>query len=207
MKTEAVKTNLQKYYDLEAEYRSAGEKQSWKKNLRKEFCDLLSAEKKKTLLEIGAGAGQDSRFFMDSGFVVTAVDISGEMVKQCKQRDVDAFKLDFYELSSLNKKFDSVWAMNCLLHVPKSDLPRVLKNIDNVLNENGLFYMGVYGGKNSEEELSDDFSEIPRFFSSYIESDVIEILQDIFTVISFEQIDGSKIDTSIDFQSIIMRKK
>jgi len=40
--------------------------------------------------------------------------------------------------------------MNSLLHVPKSDLPRVLTSIDSVLDDGGLFYMGVYGGEDFE---------------------------------------------------------
>ena len=67
-------------------------KKTWKINLRNEFCNLLFNEKKKTLLEIGAGAGQDSKFFMDCGLEVTAVDLSGEMVKKCKERGIDAYE-------------------------------------------------------------------------------------------------------------------
>ena len=94
--------------------------------------------------------------------------------------------------------------MNSLLHVPKADLPEVLMNIESVINENGLFYMGVYGGEDTENNWVNDLSDTPRFFSSYSESKIKEILQSVFKIISFEQFDVGR---NIAFQSIIMRKK
>lgn len=82
------------------------------------------------MLELGAGAGYDSLFFMQSGFDVTAVDLSDEMVKKCREKGVEAFELDFYNLSSLDRKFDCVYAINSLLHVPKADLRHVLQEIN-----------------------------------------------------------------------------
>ncbi|MCL2517834.1 MAG: class I SAM-dependent methyltransferase [Oscillospiraceae bacterium] len=204
MNTEIIKSHLREYYDLEAEKRSLREKSIWKIEQCYIFYNLLINEKKETLLEIGAGTGQDSKFFMDGGLKVTAVDLSCEMVKKCKEKGIDAYELDFYNLSALNKKFDCVWSMNCLLHVPKSDLPYVLQNINAVLNENGLFYMGVYGGKDSEEELLNEIIQKSRLFTSYTEEKLTLILQNIFEIVSFKTI---KLEDHMDFQSIIMRKK
>jgi cyclopropane fatty-acyl-phospholipid synthase-like methyltransferase len=129
------------------------------------------------------------------------------MVKICIEKGIDAYELDFYDLSALNKKFDCVWSMNSLLHVPKSDLPEVLINIDSVINENGFFYMGVYGGNDTEHNWVNDLSETPRFFSSYSESKIKEVLDKVFEIISFEQLDVGSNRGNIDFQSIIMRKR
>jgi len=204
MSTEIIKSHLRDYYNLEAEQRSLREKSSWKIEQRDIFYNLIINENKETLLEIGAGTGQDSKFFMDGGLKVTAVDLSCEMVKKCKEKGIDVYELDFYNLSDLNKKFDCVWSMNCLLHVPKSDLPQVLKNISAVLNDNGLFYMGVYGGKDSEEEFLNEIIQKPRLFTSYTENKLKQILQNIFEIISFKTIE---LEDHMDFQSIIMRRK
>jgi len=204
MDIEAIKFNLREYYNSEAEYRNSSDKEEWKKLERGIFYNYLVQEGKKTLLELGAGAGQDSKFFMDCGLKVTAVDLSREMVKKCREKGIDAYELDFYNLSALNKKYDCIWSMNSLLHIPKSDLPKVLKNIDNVLNDDGLFYMGVYGGEDTENDWINDVSQIPRFFSYYSENKLRAVLQDIFEIISFEQFDVGR---NIDFQSVFMRKR
>jgi len=200
--------NLKNYYNKEAKSRNASTKQDWKIKVRDSFYDLLKQENKKTLLELGAGAGYDSLFFMDKGLQVIAIDLSHEMVNNCKDKHIEAYELDFYNLKSLNRKFDCVWAMNTLLHVPKTDLGDVLNQVDSVLLENGLFYMGVYGGEDTESEyVRSEISETPRFFS-YHSMDSLKIrLAEYFQIISFNQFEVSrKIEKHI-FQSVVMRKK
>lgn len=94
--------------------------------------------------------------------------------------------------------------MNSLLHVPKPDLLHVLNEIDSVLNENGLFYMGVYGGIDTESNYINEISDVPRYFSYYSEYKLKEILGDIFEIIEFKQMDVGR---NTDFQAAIMRTK
>lgn len=208
MDTVLFKEYLRRYYNQEAELRNKSDKADWKIKIREDFCNLIKQEHKKTLLELGAGAGYDSRFFMNNGLEVTAVDLSSEMVNKCKEKAVEAYELDFYNLSSLNKRFDCIWAMNTLLHVPKADLCEVLNGINLVLGENGLFYMGVYGGEDFEGEyVKSEVSNAPRFFSYHSESRLKTTLENYFQIIVFEQFDVGR-GTEIDiFQSIIMSKK
>ena len=206
-KTEKIKSNLRDYYNQEAELRNAGEKPDWKINEQKAFIGLALREHKKRLLEIGAGTGHDSKYFMEHGFEVTAIDLSAEMVKKCKEKGIDAYEMDFYNLSALNKKFDCIWAMNTLLHVPKSDLHQVLNDIDAVLNEDGLFFMGVWGGKDTEHDWSGHSALVdkPRFFSFHSEEKLKETLREVFDIISFKQYDVDR--ENFDFQAVVMRKK
>ena len=159
------------------------------------------------MLELGAGAGYDSQYFMDSGFDVVAVDLSHEMVKRCREKNIEAYELDFYRLSSLGRKFDCIWAMNTLLHVPKADLSAVLIEIKSVLVKDGLFYMGVYGGEDSESEyVRSEVSDSPRFFSYYSEENLKAALENHFEIISFEQLKISRRKEKHIFQSVIMKK-
>jgi len=201
--TDTIKTNLRDYYNQEAEYRNSGEKQDWKIKQREAFYNLLFNENKRTLLEIGAGTGQDSKYFIDRGLTVVAIDLSREMVRICKEKGIETYECDMYDLSALNCMFDCVWSMNSLLHVPKSDLMNVLLGIDSVLKDNGLFYMGVYGGEDTENSWINDISETPRFFSYYSEIKLKEVLQHVFEIVSFQQFDVGR---NIGFQSITMRK-
>lgn len=156
------------------------------------------------MLEIGAGPGYDSLFFMNKGLLVTAVDISREMADRCREKGIEAYELDFYNLSSLNKKFDCIYALNTLLHVPRTDLPKVLKEIDLSLNNNGALYIGLYGGENIETEfVKRDISDAPRFFSFYFDKYLKEVLKDYFTIVSFETLD---LGTDI-LHSITLKKK
>jgi SAM-dependent methyltransferase len=205
MNITALKENLRDFYNADAQGRNARGKDDFKIAHRQAFCDMVIGEAKKTLLELGAGTGHDSEYFAGRGLDVTAVDLSPEMVKLCREKGINAHELDFYNLQTLNKKFDCVWAVNSLLHVPKADLRRVLTGISDVLNENGLFYMGVWGGKDSEHEwVLEEVCEKPRFFSFFSEEKLKEAVESVFEIISFEQIETPRGDL---FQATTMRKR
>ena len=208
MRKKHFKENIIKYYDKEAELRNSNSvKADWKIKVRDGFFTIIKQKNKKTLLELGAGAGYDSQFFINNGLIVTAIDISSEMVKRCKEKFIEAYELDFYWLSTLNRKFDCIWAINTLLHVPKLDLDHVLNEINLVLEKDGLFYMGVYGGNDTEEEFTNsEVSDIPRFYAFHSEDFLKTILEKHFHIVNFTSFNiggESEIDT---FHSIIMEK-
>lgn len=202
------KENIKKFFNDEAETRNGKSvKQEWKVNARKSFLEIIKKDNKKTLLEIGAGAGYDSLFFMNNGLNVIAIDISAEMVKKCKDKNIEAYELDFYDLSSLNRKFDCIYSLNTFLYVPKKDLPKVIEKINSILNTDGLFYIGLYGGNDTVTEMVfGDVSDVPLFLAFHSEHYLKSILRNTFEVISFEHI---SIDNRIDFDtfySIVLRK-
>jgi SAM-dependent methyltransferase/ribosomal protein S18 acetylase RimI-like enzyme len=198
-----IKETLKQAYNNHAHERK-DEIQEWKVGPRNKFMSLLEEEGKRTLLEIGAGNGRDSRFFIDNGFQVVATDLSDEMVKICKAKDIEAYEIDYYNLSHMNKTFDAIWAMNCLLHVKKADLEIVLKEIDKVLSPSGLFFMGIYGGEDKEGIWEEDIYTPHRFFSFYSDNKIRDIVVKYFDLVSFDRIQtGGK----HYHQSIILRKK
>lgn len=202
--TREVKEILRQSYNNFAHEREKSELQEWKKRPRDSFLELLINEGRSTLLDIGAGTGRDSKFFMNNKFDVMAVDLSDEMIRLCQEKGIESYQLDFHNLHQIGKKFDAVWSMNSLLHVEKASLNLVLEEIKNVLKPFGLFFMGVYGGEDSEGIWQDDKYTPHRFFSFYTDESIQKVVSDYFQVISFERIEtGGK----FHFQSIIMRKK
>ncbi|AZR72108.1 hypothetical protein BBF96_01085 [Anoxybacter fermentans] len=199
-----LKASLIETYDRHAKERDKSEIEPWKAEERDYFLNLLKKEQKKFLLEIGAGPGRDSKFFKDNGLEVIAIDISTEMVKLCKKKGLKAYVMDFYNLKFYPETFDAVWALNCLLHVPKKNLPKVLEGIRNVLKPNGLFYMGVYGGPDSEGVWEDDHYWPQRFFVFYTDEHIQEVVQEYFELVYFKTIPTGG---EIHFQSLILRKK
>ena len=198
-----IKETLKQAYNNHAHERK-DEIQEWKAGPRNKFLNILKQEEKSNLLDIGAGNGRDSRFFIDNDFKVIATDLSNEMVKICKAKDIEAYVIDYYNLSHMNKTFESIWAMNCLLHVKKADLEIVLKEIEKVLLPSGLFFMGIYGGEDSEGIWEEDIYIPHRFFSFYSDDKIRDIVVKYFDLVSFDRVDtGGK----YHLQSIILRKK
>ncbi|TVY08635.1 class I SAM-dependent methyltransferase [Paenibacillus cremeus] len=199
----AFKRNLVQAYNFDAHRRNQHDKSSWKVDEREQFLKLLLDEEKKSLLEIGAGTGQDSLYFFDRGLDTTSIDISDEMIKACKEKGLNASVMDFYHLDYSDQSFDAVYALNCLLHVPKANISSVLMEIKRVLKPNGLFYMGVYGGRDSEGVWEEDSCEPKRFFSFFSDARLRELVSSIFELVYFNVVPQEKGD--LHFQSLILR--
>jgi cyclopropane fatty-acyl-phospholipid synthase-like methyltransferase len=199
-----IKQNLIKSYNNHAGERDKNKQQEWKIETRNLFFEKLKKENKETLLDIGAGTGVDSKFFMENNFDVMAVDFSEEMIKICKKKYINSIQLDFENLHKLGKKFDAIWSMNSLLHVEKLKLNLVLKEIKSILNPNGLFFMGVYGGEDSEGFWEKDKYTPSRFFSFYTDENIKKIVSCYFEIVSFNRIETGE---KYHFQAIIMKNK
>lgn len=200
-----LKESLKASYNEKADSRDKADIGEWKAIELKSYMDALNHEEFQTVLDIGAGSGQHGKYLSDYGFDVTCIDLSPSMVETCRMKGLKAEVMDYYTLDFDAESFDAVWAMNTLLHVPKVSLPAVLKNIHTVLKEDGLFYMGVYGGKDSEGVWEDDTYIPKRFFSFYTNEDILDVVSPLFEVLNFHVVPDA--GGSMDFQSLLLRKK
>jgi len=204
------KDQLRVAYDSDAERRISNEetREVWKLDIRDSFLGLLQTENKTTMLELGAGVGTDSQFFKENGLDVLAVDLSEKMVEKCKEKGINSAVFDIYELSSLGTKFDAIYSLNVLLHIPKADLPNILTSISDTLYSKGLFFYGVYGGEDSEKTITDKSKMgLPRFFSFFSDEALLNLINDKFEIVSFKTIDVGSKDPTFHFQALTLRKK
>jgi len=198
------KATLQQAYNNFADQRERSDLADWKVQERENFLALLTQEGKNAFLEIGAGTGHDSLYFQQQGLDVTAVDFSEEMIRLCKEKGLNAQLMDFTELDFPDEAFDAVQAMNCLLHVPKAQLDAVLLEIRRVLKPSGLFFLGIYGGQDSEGIWENDSYEPKRFFAMYEDEAIKKIVQRRFKLEDFHTVNMDP--GTPHFQSLLLRK-
>jgi SAM-dependent methyltransferase len=196
---------LNEAYNRHAAERDTLPKDRWKLEERAAFAGLMKAEGKTRLLEIGPGPGQDSLFFREQGLSVKCADASQEMVRLCRQKGLDAEVMDIRHLAYKDCSFEGVYAMNCLLHIPKRTIPEVLEQVSRVLEPGGLFFWGVYGGEVSEGIWEKDTYEPKRFFSFYSDEGIQEAAAPYYDLIGFHTVpmEGG----GLHFQSLTLRKK
>lgn len=199
------KKTLKQSYNNYASERDKSTIEPWKANERSDFLSHLQGENAASLLEIGAGTGRDSIFFKQQGLDVICGDLSEEMVKLCHDKGLIAQVMDFYDLQFLDQSFDAVYALNCLLHVPKANLASVLKEIHRVMRVGGLLFCGLYGGQNTEGVWEKDTYEPKRFFSMYHDEDIIKVMSDTFQLIDFHTV--SMGEETPHFQSMLLQKE
>ena len=205
MTSNPFKNNLIESYNKYAQERDTYKKEAWKIEERANFLALLQSKDKRSLLEMGAGPGHDSKFFQDMGLVVTCIDLSPEMIKLCQQKGLSAQVMDMTNLDFPPYSFDAVYALNSLLHVPKAEFRIVMENVNKVLKPSGLFYLGVYGSADESEGVWEQDSYNPkRFFSFYTDDGIQKTTSDVFELLYFKHIpvEGSR----THFQSLILEK-
>ncbi len=199
-----VIASLRESYNRNAAERNQYCIEAWKVEERKQFLDLLQKEGKRRLLEIGAGPGRDSKFFQDKGLEVTCTDLSPAMVELCRAKGLTAHVMDFMSLDFPADSFDAVYALNCLLHVPKKDLGGVLATVQRLLTPDGLFYLGVYGKDDFEGVWPLDEYVPKRFFSFHTDEGIQKIVSQYFEIIYFKAVPLESDERH--FQSMILRR-
>lgn len=203
---EQILNDLRMAYDRKADERDQYETSEWKQKERLRFFSLLREEGKHQLLDVGAGTGIHGKFFQAQGMVVVCTDLSFENVRRCREKGLDACEMDFLRLGFDNEIFDAVFAMNCLLHVPKRDLPRALESIRSKLVIGGLFYWGQYGGIEHEGSWPNDEYEPKRYFSLLLDDQIRVMSERYFEVISFDIIEIESEDEG-HFHSLVLRRE
>ena len=144
--------------------------------------------KGKNILDLGSGPGRDALFFKQKGLFPTCVDISSEMVNLCKQKGLNAFEMDIENILFNNGSFDWVWAYTSLLHITKEQFPVALKKISDILNDNGIFYLGMKEGDSEGWLASDKYGNENRFFALYRDNELKTLLSQFFIVIHSSQV-------------------
>ena len=200
-----ITQQLRQAYDRTAGERSRSTMEPWKTVERRRFLDELVRAGSRRLLEVGAGHGRDSLFFSEQGLTVTCADLSFNMAALCRANDLNAVQSDMRFLPFAPESFDAVYAMNSLLHIPRTDIHAVMQQIHTVLNPGGRFYYGVYGGKDHEGIWEDDSYRPKRFFNYYQDEDLIALVSAYFEVVSFKPIELPD-RGGLHFQSLILRK-
>lgn len=197
--TDALVNSYEKY----AHERASHSPDEFKVQERSEFLKFLQVEERETLLEIGCGPGSDAQFFQNQGFRILAVDNTPTMVKLTAEKGITAQVLDCYNLDEIEERFDAVYTMNCLLHIPKQDIDQILHLISRRLNDSGLMYLGLWGDENFEGIWEPDQYEPKRFFSFWKTEALLEVLQRFFRLEYYRRLEPHE---GRIFNSFIVRK-
>lgn len=97
------------------------------------------------VLEIGPGAGQILQFFDEYGCRTTGVEISFEMAEIAKRKSPQSLIIcqDINSVKFLKKQFHIIY-MGAVLHLfPEKDASKLLHNIYDWLDNNGILYVNT----------------------------------------------------------------
>lgn len=153
-----------------------------------EFIRFLPAQA--SILDLGAGNGRDSRYFVSKGLDVTMVDLSKEMLRYAREQVPNAKIIvgDMTDLSFPNESFDGIWANVSLLHLTKGECFFVLRSLHRILKKKGVLFVCVKKGVGEKEVEESKYGRpMKRFIAFYEQSEMEDMLKEAgFTILTSE---------------------
>lgn len=137
--------------------------------------------KKAKILDLGSGPGNHALFLKKKGFDVLCLDNSPPMLQVCHKKGLNTILMDIDNLYFPRSRFDVVWAYASLIHVPKSNVPKILEDIHSIIRDDGLFFLSLKEGQG--ERLKDFVHGGKRWFSLYTDEEIRELLKGKFEII------------------------
>ena len=119
------------------------------------------------ILDFGCGFGRDTRYFLNHGFQVDAVDGSPEMCRIAGEyTGIPIRQMLFQELDTVDT-YDGIWACASILHLSRSELTDVFHRMAAALRKNGMIYASFkYGSFEGERN--------GRYFTDFTEKNFAE---------------------------------
>lgn len=139
---------------------------------------LSKLKKGDFILDFGCGSGRDTKFFIEQGYQVEAVDGSSHLCKLASEyTGMNVKNMFFHELSEV-EKYDGIWACSSILHLPVVELIEVMKKMAVALKENGIIYTsfkyGTFEGERNGRFFTDMTEETFADFMREIEDLTVE---------------------------------
>ena len=133
------------------------------------FIDKL--EKGDYILDFGCGSGRDTKYFIDNGFKVDAIDGSEELCKLASDyTGINVKHMYFQQLSDIDK-YNGIWACSSILHLKYEELIRVIEKINLALKQNGIIYTSFKYGDFEGERNGRYFTDMTEIsFKKLIEN-------------------------------------
>lgn len=137
--------------------------------IHKVFLELLPRDAR--ILDFGCGSGRDTKYFLDCGYQVDAMDGSIELCRAASEYTGIHVKQMLFQDLAEEEKYDGIWACASILHVKKTELPDIIRKMSLATKENGIIYISFkYGDYEGERN--------GRYFTDMTEISMKELLVD-----------------------------
>ena len=131
---------------------------------------LSKLQKGAHILDFGCGSGRDTKYFIEQGYKVEAVDGSQEMCRLAgAYAGVEVRHMLFQELAERDR-YDAIWACSSILHLPLDELADVMEKMRDALKAQGIIYTSFKYGTFSGERNGRYFTDMTEItFGRFLE--------------------------------------
>ena len=134
------------------------------------FLDKLHPESE--ILDYGCGSGRDTKYFLERGYKVTAIDGSQELCKLASEYAGIPVKYMLFQDLNEKEAYDGIWACSSILHVPANELRDIIKKMANALRSQGIIYTSFKYGTFEGERNG-------RYFTDMTEESFAKLIQNM----------------------------
>ena len=135
---------------------------------QEKFLQLLPGSA--SILDFGCGSGRDTKYFLEKGYQVAAIDGSAELCRLAGNfTGIKVKEMLFQELDEIGV-YDGIWACSSILHLPKQELLPVIQKMCIALKDNGVIYTS-FKYSNFEGERNG------RYFTDFMEDTFREFIK------------------------------
>ena len=123
-----------------------------------------------SILDFGCGSGRDTKYFLEKGYRVDAIDGSEELCRIASDyTGIQVRQMLFQDLDAV-EQYDGIWACSSILHLKKEELRAVLLKMMTALKSTGYIYTsfkyGTFEGYRKQ-----------RYFTDFTEKTISDLLQ------------------------------
>ena len=123
------------------------------------------------ILDFGCGSGRDTKYFLEKGYAVTAVDGSKEFCRLAGEyTGIPVRQMLFQELAE-KAAYDGIWACSSILHLPYEELSTVMRKMACALKAEGVVYTSFKYGEFEGERNGRYFTDMTEDrFSAFLKN-------------------------------------
>ena len=132
------------------------------------------------ILDFGCGSGRDTKYFLDKGYTVTAVDGSEELCRLAEEHTGIKVKCMLFNELDETAAYDGIWACSSILHLSRTDLKDVFYRMIKAVKSGGYIYTSFKYGTFEGERNG-------RYFTDFTEETFKDFITDIPDICIVEQ--------------------
>ncbi len=165
------------YYEKNADAFTAGTQKVEFYDVQEHFIRHLPSGSR--ILDFGCGSGRDTKFFLEQGYQVDAIDGSENLCRIASEyAGIQVRQMLFSELAAENE-YDGIWACSSILHLPKEELKDVFQKMIHAMKSSGYLYTsfryGTFEGLRGERHFTDFTEEtFETFLRTFPELQIID---------------------------------
>ena len=175
------------------------------------FCDEITVSSP-SILDIGCGPANISKYISTKipNADIYGIDYSEKMIQLAKKNIPNGkFEvMDCRDIYKIKRKFDAIISGFCLPYLDEDEVNVFFSNINNLLNDNGIFYLSFVEGNPEDSKYQTNSTGYQLFFNFHLLEDIKQKLEKLgFKDFQIMEVNYKRSETETEIHTIIIVKK